>query len=276
MKLEWIFEEFEYVGNPVCFHFYYEGQFASLGDYAAFYFYQTGKLIEAVFDQTGKSIGTTEYIPTESIPIPGRWMYAEHNNNRYLLFSDNVGFDIDKKTFIYSLNSELKAIHYAKFGGEYHLEYDDFVFDDYRIAHESTKKFACYHSDEHLWDLKIQAYLYTNVQRFSDTVAFGTSGCGGHFYLIDLPSGRVKADVNTKGTSKFLYVDGNFYVLSCDKDGKILKISEDGTVEEELALSGKFDGTCSPLGLVNGKIYALSFKKKKGVFSLVLHCISYE
>jgi len=274
MKLEWSLDEFGYAGEPFGFHFSYEGQFVSLGDDAAFCFYQTGRLIEIVFDTNGKVISETEYVPTEKISLPSCWMYAEHNNNRYLLLGDNIGFDVDSKSFIYNLDSELKAIYFAEFGDEYHLEYDDFVFDDYRIAHESTKKFACYRNSEYLWALKIQAYLYTNIQRFSDSIAFGTSGHGGHFYIVDLPSGKIKADVNTKGTSKFLHVDGSFYILSCDKEGKILKISEEGAVEEELVLSGKFDGMYSPLGLVNGKIYALSFKKRKGVFYPLIHCIA--
>ena len=274
MKLEWSLDEFGYAGEPFCFHFSYEGQFVSLGDDAAFCFYQNGRLIEIVFDTNGKVTSETEYVPTEKISLPSCWMYAEHNNNRYLLLGDNIGFDIDSKSFIYNLDSELKAIYFAEFGDEYHLEYNDFVFDDYRIAHESTKKFACYRNSEYLWALKIQAYLYTNIQRFSDSIAFGTSGHGGHFYIVDLPSGKIKADVNTKGTSKFLHVDGSFYILSCDKEGKILKISEEGAVEEELVLSGKFDGTDSPLGLVNGKIYALSFKKRKGVFYPLIHCIA--
>jgi len=274
MKLEWSLDEWGYVGNPYCFHFSYEGQFVSLGDDTAFYFHQTGRLVEIVFDANGKVMRTAEYVPTKSVPLPSCWMYAEHNGNRYILLNENIRFDVDSRSFIYGPDPELKAIYLAEFGGDYHLEYDDFAFDDYRIAHESTKKFACYRSGEHLWDLKIQAYLYTNIQRFSDSIVLGTSGHGGHFYIVDLPSGKIKADVNTKGTSKFLHIDGSFYVLSCDKEGKILKISEEGTIEEELLLPGKFDGTDSPLGYANGKIYTLSFEKKKCVFYPIIHCIA--
>lgn len=271
MKLEWSFEDFKHLP----YYSYFNGVFVSLDKLVAFYFFKDGDLIEYIFEENGELISRSEYHPRERLPIPWYWLEVELYGGRYILFNSTVGFDTWEKVFIYDICPEMKAMYISVFGEEYHFENDDFVFDDYRIAHKGSCGYSCYLSGEHVWDLKAQAYLYTNIQRYSDSIVFGTAGHGGHFYIVDLPSGKVKIDVNTKGTSKFLYADGKFYLYSCGKKGRLLKIDEEGVIKEEIEFNGMVDGVYSPLGFVNNKIYALSFKKKKGVLYPVIHCISY-
>ena len=95
-----------------------------------------------------------------------------------------------------------------------HYELDDFVFGDYTIIHKGEWGYVCTKNNNVLWKKSLRGYLYTDIIRKDNRIIFGTSGYGGHFYCLDIDSGEIVFDFNTKGTSAFFHANDSFYFPS--------------------------------------------------------------
>ncbi len=159
-----------------------------------------------------------------------------------------------------------------------HYSEDDFVFSEYRIAHMGEWGYVCTKNDEVLWKKSLRGYLYTDIIRNGNRIVFGTAGQGGHFYSLDINTGEIVFDFNTKGTCAFLQANDSFY-FSVDKKKStdIYRIDYDGNMLETLEIEGIADDYDFPLTLWDQSIYVVSAleKKKEGrpIFTPVVNRI---
>lgn len=159
-----------------------------------------------------------------------------------------------------------------------HYSEDDFVFEAYRIAHQGEWGYICTKNNELLWKKSLRGYLYTDIIKHGDRIVFGTAGLGGHLYSLDINSGEIVFDFNTKGTCTFLQANNSFYfALSKKKCTDIYRIDYDGNVLGSLELEGLRDDYDCPLALWDQSIYVVTMRKKiEGKlkkFTPILNCI---
>ena len=192
-----------------------------------------------------------------------------------------LSFDVQNGQILaWGKNGNVKAYKesYGVKHAPYHFERDDFVFGDYTISHSGEWGSVCHKNNQQLWKRSLKGYLYTDMIQNQGNVTFGTSGQGGHFYSVNIDTGETVFDFNTKGTSKFFDVNGNFYFCSTDqKTTQILKIDYNGTILETIEVEGKYyDGECL-FDLCDDLLCVMTLKKsrkeKRELFSPILHCI---
>ena len=149
-----------------------------------------------------------------------------------------------------------------------HYSEDDFVFDEYRIAHMGEWGYICTKNNEVLWKKSLRGYLYTDIIKVGDRIVFGTDGYGGHFYSLDINSGEIIFDFNTKGTSSFLQANNSFYFsLNKRKSSEVYRIDYDGNILDSIELEGVRNDYSYPLALCDQSIYAVTLiKKVKGTY----------
>ena len=156
------------------------------------------------------------------------------------------------------------------------LPSEDFVFGDYTISHHGEWGYMCKKNDQLLWKQSLNGYLYTNIALNQNNIVFGTSGQGGHFYSLNLDTGEIVFDFNTKGTSKFFDVNDSYYFCSVNKNSQILRIDYNGKILESIEIEGAYyDGYCL-FDLCEDLLCVMTLKKHKGnseLFSPILYCI---
>ena len=146
-----------------------------------------------------------------------------------------------------------------------HYVFDDFVFGEYRITHQGEWGYACFKNDKLLWKKSLRGYLYTDIIKNNDRIIFGTAGMGGHFYSLDINSGEVIFDFNTKGTCNFLQINNSIYfAMSQKKTTVIYRIDYDGNILDSLEIEGARDDY-NPLALSDDSIYIVTHLRKKEV-----------
>ena len=173
-------------------------------------------------------------------------------------------------------NTEEYKEKYKRKHAPYHFEYDDFVFGEYTISHCGEWGYTCRKNENFLWKKALKGYLYTDMIRNQNNIVFGTSGQGGHFYSLNIDTGEIVFDYNTKGTSKFYDVNNSFYF--CLRDGKntqILRIDYSGNVLENIEVEGTYyDGDCL-FAICEDILCIMTLKKKSNreLFLPILYCI---
>ncbi len=181
----------------------------------------------------------------------------------------DVLFDIENGEIIgYNQNQEdalkIKDLYTARSTPRYYSD-DDFVFGEYRITHQGEWGYACFKNGKLLWKKSLRGYLYTDIIKYNDRIIFGTSGMGGHFYSLDINSGEIIFDFNTKGTCNFLQINDFFYfAISKKKTTVLYKIDVDGIVLDSLELEGPRDD-CDPIVLLDNSIFIVTQLRKKDV-----------
>lgn len=164
----------------------------------------------------------------------------------------------------------------GEFGG-YHIPALSFRFGDYVVSQNQRSGFYCRRGGAQVWRFSAQGYLYTDIVRSperEDAIVFGTDGHGGHFYMLDLATGKPICDLNTRGTNHYVYSGGSFYLLSLEKQSKLLRVSAyDGSVMEELLLEGKIN-TSSRILRDGGSLLATTFRYKAGApVAMLVHYV---
>lgn len=145
-----------------------------------------------------------------------------------------------------------------------HYSEDDFVFDEYRIAHKGEWGYGCTKNGDVLWKKSLKGYLYTDIIKVGDRIILGTAGQGGHFYSLDINTGELVFDFNTKGTCAFLQANDSFYFSVIKKKSTdIYRIDYDGNVLETLEIEGIANDYDFPLTLWDQSIYVISVLEKK-------------
>lgn len=272
MKLNWWCEIEKYKNEPILS---FDGILIRNNKLISFYFFADNKMVQLSFNECGQISDNIEYVSNKILSIPNLWMYANYKNHNFILLGNKMAFDIVNKEIIYDIDDELNSIYDVGKGNEYHFENDDFAFHDYVISHKGSSGFVCHYHDKFAWKISCQGYLYTEMKRYSDLIVFGTAGRGGHFYGVNLKTGNIVIDINTGGTSKFLFCDNYIYLYLCGKKGRLVKVNESGEIADEILLPGQVYHEC-PLALINDKIYTLSFQStgKMQVPVPILGCYS--
>ena len=109
-------------------------------------------------------------------------------------------------------------------------------------------------------------------------IIFGTSGQGGHFYSLNIDTGDIVFDFNTKGTSVFYDVNNGFYFCSTDnKSTQILRSDYSGNILEKIEIEGAYYDGYSLFSLCKDVLCVITLKKtrkdKFEFFSPIFNCI---
>lgn len=160
----------------------------------------------------------------------------------------------------------------------YHLECDDFVFGEYTISHHGQWGYMCKKNGEMLWKKTLKGYLYTDIILNQNNIVFGTAGQGGHFYSLNIDTGEIVFDFNTKGTSVFYDANDSFYFCSTDdKSTHILRIDYSGNVLENIEVEGVYYEGYSLFSLCEDVLCVITLKKSRKnkfeCFSPIFSCI---
>lgn len=175
-------------------------------------------------------------------------------------------------------NVEENKEKYEKKYIEYHLECDDFVFGDYTISHYGQWGYLCKKNGKLLWKKSLKGYLYTDIILVQNNIVLGTAGQGGHFYSLNIDTGEIVFDFNTKGTSVFYDVYNGFYFCSTNnKNTQILRIDYSGNILEKIEIEGAYYDGYSLFSLCEDVLCVITLKKtrkdKIDLFSPIFHCI---
>ena len=158
------------------------------------------------------------------------------------------------------------------------LTLDDFIFGEYTISHYGEWGYMCKKNGQLLWKKSLKGYLYTEIVLNQDNIVFGTAGQGGHFYSLNIDTGDIIFDFNTKGTSKYFDANNSYYFCSVDnKSTQIFRIDYNGKILENIEVDGVYhEGYCM-FDLCENLLCVMTLKKKrKGnveLFSPIFHCI---
>ena len=208
-------------------------------------------------------------------PFHGALIKNDQTLKYYFFYPSNIAqisditFDVDNGEIIgcnqnYDEGPKNKEIYTTRKPPKHYSE-DDFVFDEYRITHQGEWGYACFQNDKLLWKKSLRGYLYTDIIKNNDQIIFGTAGMGGHFYSLNINSGEIIFDFNTKGTCNFLQVNNDIYfAMSNKKTTSICRIDYDGNVLDSLEIEGARDDY-DPLTLLDDSIYIVTHLRKKGV-----------
>ena len=160
----------------------------------------------------------------------------------------------------------------------HNLTLDDFVFGEYTISHYGEWGYMCKKNGQLLWKKSLKGYLYTEIELNQDNIVFGTAGQGGHFYSLNIETGEIVFDFNTKGTSKYFDVNDSYYFCSTDnKTTQVLRIDYSGNILGNVELEGiYYEGYCM-FNICEDLLCVMTLKKRrKGnleLFSPIFHCI---
>lgn len=145
---------------------------------------------------------------------------------------------------------------------------------DYFISLCGECSIRCDLNGKEHWKKRIYGYLYTEIYTYRDRyIFFGTDGCGGRFYEIDMKTGEFCAEINTGGLRQFIIDNDLCYFLN-RKTHEINVVSlSDGMIRDTIRLMGKVY-EWSRLFLHDNKLYAVSFVKKQGKEYACMNCVS--
>lgn len=199
-------------------------------------------------------------------------------------FDSNIGiksasFDVQSGQILnYSKDGKIRKKHRTEKYGSYHLSCEDFVFGEYTISHHGEWGYACKKNGQLLWEKSLKGYLYTEIILEHGNIVFGTAGQGGHFYSLNIDTGEIIFDFNTKGTSIFFDVNNNYYFCSTDrKNTRILRIDYNGNIMETIDVEGAYYDYECLFDICDGLLCVMTLKKgRKGndeLFAPIFHCV---
>lgn len=158
------------------------------------------------------------------------------------------------------------------------LTSDDFIFGEYIISHHGEWGYMCRKNGQLLWKKSLKGYLYTEIVSDCGSLIFGTGGRGGHFYSLNIETGEIIFDFDTKGTSKFFAVNDRYYFCSAsNKNTQVVGINRSGKIIENMELEGVYhDGYCM-FDVCEDLLCVMTLKKKrKGnveLFAPIFNCV---
>ena len=158
------------------------------------------------------------------------------------------------------------------------LTLDDFIFGEYTISHYGEWGYMSKKNGQLLWKKSLKGYLYTEIVLNQNNIVFGTAGQGGHFYSLNIDTGDIIFDFNTKGTSKYFDANNSYYFCSVDnRSTQIFRIDHNGKILENIEVDGVYhEGYCM-FDLCENLLCVMTLKKKrKGnieLFSPIFHRI---
>ncbi|GHV01430.1 hypothetical protein AGMMS49521_1660 [Campylobacterota bacterium] len=138
----------------------------------------------------------------------------------------------------------------------------DYIFGDYIVRMASEFKMECRSAaaGTQIWNLRLTAYLYTEIEEHNGFIYFGTAGKGGHFYCVSLDDGAIKFDLNNGDTVRFAWFNGN--ILITNKKGELLLIDpKNGEVLEQINFGKLKMNDEDPILIAQNKIYGVVYNK---------------
>lgn len=106
-------------------------------------------------------------------------------------------------------------------------------------------KMNCKFKGNAIWSFRHGvSFLYTNFFLYPGKIYFGTSGNGGHFYGLELSTGKMIIDINTGGTEHIAYIKNHAY-LQCR--GDLICVNLDNNLAEETLILKPKMGDYSPI-----------------------------
>ena len=213
---------------------------------------------------------------------------VERDNRVLNCFYFDIGLGITEASFslqngqilAWGTNGNTKEYkeRYQKKYEPYHFELDEFVFGEYTISHYGQWGYMCKKNERLLWKKSLKGYLYTNMILNQSNIVFGTSGQGGHFYSLNIDTGEIVFDFNTKGTSVFYDANNSFYFCSTDtKRTQILRIDYSGNILEKIEIEGTYYDGYSLFSLCEDVLCVITLKKTRKDnfewFSPIFNCI---
>ena len=158
------------------------------------------------------------------LSLPRKWTIVENNDNVFLLFSENQGFDLKKNEFSYHIPVQMQSAYNSFVRPEEYYVEAAYDLGEYRIEHKGNCGYVCKAKGIPIWEFRGRAYLYTDMVQWNNRVFFGTAGNGGYFYVLDLESGQNLVSIKTGGTRSFVQLGNLCYILSNEKNAKLLSI----------------------------------------------------
>lgn len=113
-----------------------------------------------------------------------------------------------------------------------------YSFGDKEVFMQSPFMMTCRdkQNQKALWEYKLSAYLYTEVEEYNDILYFGTAGKGGYFYGVSLNNGQTVFSYNTGQTVHFVR-NGERIIISDKKQKPILMNALTGEIIYSLDIS---------------------------------------
>lgn len=259
MKLLWSTQ----IEEPELWEPRYRGRLVRSGGKSWFLYARSFQLVGAAVGSEGLTAPEV-LISGARIDLPPRWFVSAQDPN-CLICGEDCGLNLQT---LQRADADVRQEYRDKgeFGG-YDIPPLSFRFGDYVVSHNQRSGFCCRRGDAPVWRFSAQGYLYTDVVRSperEDAIVFGTDGHGGHFYMLELATGKPICDLNTRGTNHYVCTEGSFYLLSREKQSKLLRVSaRDGSVMEELLLEGRVN-TCSRILRDGDYLLATTFRYKAG------------
>lgn len=91
------------------------------------------------------------------------------------------------------------------------------------MKYKNSRRYQCTSlSGDFLWEEKHRGYRYTDFEEKNDCIIFGTAGFGGGLYCYRKSDGACLADIDTKGTAR--YVWQNEKIVCRSREGGLLWI----------------------------------------------------
>jgi outer membrane protein assembly factor BamB len=191
----------------------------------------------------------------------------------------SVSFDAQNGQIIdYRKDGKINKKSSTEKHNSHDLTLDDFIFGEYTISHHGEWGYACKKNDQLLWKKSLKGYLYTEIILDRGNIVFGTAGQGGHFYSLNINTGEIVFDFNTRGTSIFFDVNNNYYFCATDKKNtQIYRIDHDGNVLETIEIEGAYYDYECLFEVCDDLLCVMTLKKKrKGydeIFSPIFYCV---
>lgn len=116
-------------------------------------------------------------------------------------------------------------------------ETEDVTLNGYVMQYKNSRSYHCISPDGTvLWEEKHKGYRYTPFEEINGCVMFGTAGGhGGGLYCYRLADGECLCSVDTKGTARYCWHNGN--VLSRGRNGELLWIDPfSGLIKDRMVL----------------------------------------
>lgn len=151
-----------------------------------------------------------------------------------------------------------------------------FVFGDFAVNMASDFILECTIRTTGMlvWKLRLNAWLYTDIEEKDDILYLGTAGHGGRFYGISLQDGKVIFAYDTGGTTQYNWYEET--ALMTDRKGNIILLdSKTGAETRRIAVKNQRKRLCVlPQMLLKGnQLYAVARTNKFPYYDFYAICV---
>lgn len=237
----------------------------------AFYYLNGNHVMRA--EECGVSVAGEA--PKEyAIPLPAHWIVTKEKNSTYLLCADQMAVNLENGATVFPMPQELQAAYQQEAVRPKYYEEASYRFGEYEVQHKGEWGYLCKAGKQKIWEFNGRGYLYTDIRKWQDRIFFGTAGCGGYFYILDLQSGTPIMTLRTGGTTVIGQNHSLCYLFQCGTKPQLLCVDlTQGRVVDSIILPGKATDY-SALTYADGHIYTVTFRYCRGeLCGAFLNCV---